>query len=107
MENKERKIIMDDERLINIASHQEQILTLKEIKQQIEDCPKEDVKFKIETKHWLGLYHPTYSKRTDKWKIDKASAMLILDMAIKVEKQKINNLIDIEIKERMKDRGLI
>lgn len=91
---------MNEERMTTIASHQQRLQDLVQIKERIEKSDSEKIRFKIETKHWYGYAEPIKVKTKDTLQLDKYTAKLILDIATKIEKQKIDNLIDIEIEER-------
>lgn len=85
---------MEDKIANEIALHQASINELLEIKNNIETTSTNDVRFKIETKHWYGYSEPFLYKRKDKLKISIYTMKLILNEAIKNEKEKINLLID-------------
>lgn len=98
---------MEKELDIAIAKHQQRIQDLKEIQERIKDSETEKIRFKVESKHWHGYSEPILCKVKNKILIDKYTAKLILDIAIKVEKQKRDNLIDIEIiKRKVKKRKM-
>ena len=72
-----------------IALHQMSINELKEIKHRVETTESEDVRFRIETKHWYGYSEPFIAKNKDKLEISVYTMTLILDEAIKKEKERI------------------
>lgn len=83
-----------------IALHQMSINELLEIKHRIETTNTDDVRFRIETKHWYGYSEPFLFKRKDKLEISVYTMKLILDEAITKEKERIDKLIDTEIENR-------
>ena len=73
-----------------IALHQMSINELKEIKHRVETTESEDVRFRIETKHWYGYSEPFIAKNKDKLEISVYTMKLILDEAIKNKCRKEN-----------------
>lgn len=89
-----------------IVSHQTTINELKEIKHNIEQSMGENVEVKvsIETKHIIGFgFDRGISKRKKTLSISNYTMNLLLDEAIKKEKERIDKLIDMEIENRMKE----
>lgn len=84
----------------SIALHQGTIETLKKIKERVETSETENIRIKIETKHWYGFSEPFLAKEKHKIETTKYSANLLLDTAIKIEKERIDKLIDMEIEKR-------
>ena len=84
----------------SIALHQMSINELLEIKYRVETTNTDDVRFRIETKHWYGYSEPFLFKRKDKLEISVYTMKLILDEAVTKEKERINKLIDMEIENR-------
>ena len=84
----------------SIVLHQGTIETLKKIKERVETSETEDIRIKIETKHWYGFSEPFLAKERHKIETTKYSANLLLDTAIKIEKERIDKLIDMEIEKR-------
>lgn len=89
-----------------IALHQMSINELKEIKHRVETTESEDVRFRIETKHWYGYSEPFIAKNKDKLEISVYTMNLILDEAIKKEKEKIDSLINIEIENKCRKENI-
>lgn len=90
-----------DEKISNtIALHQMAINELKEIKHRVETTATDDIRFRIETKHWYGYSEPFIAKTRDKLEISTYTMLLILDEAITKEKERIDKLIDMEIKRK-------
>lgn len=84
-----------------IALHQMSINELNEIKHRIETTATDDIRFRVETKHWYGYSEPFLAKSKDKLEISVYTMNLILDEAISKEKERINKLIDMEIENRV------
>lgn len=90
-----------DEKISNtIALHQMAINELKEIKHRVETTETDDIRFRIETKHWYGYSEPFIAKTRDKLEVSTYTMLLILDEAITKEKERIDKLIDMEIKRK-------
>lgn len=85
-----------------IALHQMSINELLEIKHRVETTDTDDVRFRIETKHWYGYSEPFLNKIKDKLEISVYTMKLILDEAINKEREKIDKLIDMQINEKLK-----
>lgn len=80
-----------------IALHQMSINELNEIKHRIKTTATDDIRFRVETKHWYGYSEPFLAKSKDKLEISVYTMNLILDEVISKEKERINKLIDMEI----------
>ena len=94
---------MNDKILNSIALHQMSIKELLEIKHRVETTNTDDVRVRIETKHWYDYPQPFLSKSKDKLEISVYTMKLILDEVIAKEKEKIDKLIDMEIERRLKN----
>lgn len=91
-----------DEKIINtIALHQMTIKELEEIKKVVEDNTQDDVKFIIQTRHLAALLDVHIIKRKTQLDISNYTMNLVLDEAIKQEKEKIDKLIDMEVDTRI------
>lgn len=91
-----------NEKLINsIASHQHSIKELKKLKEYVNDNVQDNVNFIIETRHLIGYFDINVIKRKTKVDVSNYTMNLILDEAIKKEKEKIDKLIDIEVNSRI------
>ena len=88
-----------------IALHQGTIETLKKIKERVETSETEEIRFKVETKHWYGFSEPFLVKEKHKIETTKYSATVLLETAIKIEKEKIDKLIDMEIEKRKENKA--
>ena len=86
----------------SIALHQNTIITLENIKERVETSETENIRIKIETKHWYGFSEPFLAKEKHKIDTSKYSAKILLDTAIKMERERIDKLIDMEIEKRAK-----
>lgn len=90
---------MEDKIGNSIFVHQMAINQLQEIKERVKKINRDEVILKIQTKHWYG-YAAKEIMNTDKFKISKYTMYLILEEAIKKERERINKLIDLEILKR-------
>lgn len=88
----------------SIALHQQTIYEIEEIKERIKISKTDNIRFRVETKHLYGYSEPFLSTDYHKLNISKYTMQLILDEAIKKEKEKIDKLIDMEIENR-KQKG--
>ena len=92
-----------EEKICNtIALCQMSINELKGIKKRLEDNCTDNVKFIIQTREFNPIDLATF-KRKHKLNISTYTMNLILDEAIKKEKERIDKLIDMEIERRMKE----
>ena len=88
-----------------IALHQQRIRELKEIREHVDASNTENIRFRIETKHWYGYSINSHERKIkDKIQLSKSTANLILDTAIELEKKEINKLIDILIEKRTEQK---
>lgn len=85
----------------SIALRQMTINELKEIKHNIEQSVDENVKFSIETRHIIG-FDIGILKKKKTLPISNYTMKLLLDEAIRKEKERINKLIDMEIERKLK-----
>lgn len=97
-----------EEKISNtIFIHQQTIHELEKLKDKVRKSIS-NVRFRIETKHWYGYGIDT---RTETGKsilnLSKATIEIVLEEAIRKEKEKIDKLIDMEIERRRTshDRG--
>ena len=92
-----------EEKICNtIALCQMSINELKGIKKKLEDNCTDNVKFIIQTREFNPIDLATF-RRKHKLDISTYTMNLILDEAIRKEKEKIDKLIDMEIERRMKE----
>lgn len=90
------------EKIVNsIALRQMTINELKEIKHNIEQSVDKNVKFSIETRHIIG-FDIGILKKKKTLPISNYTMKLLLDEAIRKEKERINKLIDMEIERKLK-----
>ena len=92
-----------EEKICNtIALCQMSINELRNIKKKLEDNCTDNVKFIIQTREFNPIELATF-KRKHKLDISTYTMNLILDEAIRKEKERIDKLIDMEIERRMKE----
>ena len=85
----------------SIALRQMAINELKEIKHNIEQSVDKNVKFSIETRHIIGFDIGILEKKKT-LPISNYTMKLLLDEAIRKEKERIDKLIDMEIERKLK-----
>ena len=85
-----------------IALCQMSINELRNIKKKLEDNCTDNVKFMIQTREFNPIDLATF-RRKHKLDISTYTMNLILDEAIRKEKERIDKLIDMEIERRMKE----
>ena len=88
----------------SIVLHQENIEGFKKMKAIIEASETEILRIDIQTKHWYGYFEPTLLKHHNKIELQKYSVLTLLGTAIKIEQERINKIIDMEIEKRQKQR---
>ena len=92
-----------EEKICNtIALCQMSINELRNIKKKLEDNCTDNVKFIIQTREFNPIELATF-RRKRKLDISTYTMNLILDEAIRKEKERIDKLIDMEIERRMKE----
>ena len=92
-----------EEKICNtIALCQMSINELRNIKKRLEDNCTDNVKFIIQTREFNPIDLATF-RRKHKLDISTYTMNLILDEAIRKEKERIDKLIDMEIERRMKE----
>ena len=92
-----------EEKICNtIALCQMSINELRDIKKRLEDNCTDNVKFIIQTREFNPIELATF-RRKHKLDISTYTMNLILDEAIRKEKERIDKLIDMEIERRMKE----
>ena len=95
MSNKEERIYD------SIAKCQQTILELEELNSRIMGSEGENVRFRIETKHWYGYgIDMHFGKERRILDISKYTMYAIIKSAIKRQKERINSFINDIIKER-------
>lgn len=87
----------------SIVLHQTVIKELKELKCRLEDNCADNVKFIIQTREFNPIELATF-KHKRKLDISTYTMNLILDDAIRKEKERIDKLIDMEIERHMKSK---
>lgn len=97
----------EEEKINNtIALKVMSIEELKRVKEKVEKTQGDNVRFKVETKHWYGYSEPFLAKDKDVLNISKYTMQLILEEAINKEKERINKLTDkiIELRRASNDK---
>ena len=85
-----------------ISLCQMSINELKDIKKKLEDNCTDNVKFIVQTREFDPINFATF-KRKCKLDVSIHTMNLILDEAIRKEKERIDKLIDMEIERRIKE----
>ena len=85
----------------SIALRQMTINELKEIKHNIEQSVDENVKFSIETRHIIGFDIGILKKKKTLTN-SNYTMKILLDEAIRKEKERIDKLIDMGIERKLK-----
>lgn len=92
---------MDIDKIENsIAQHYITIEELKKVKERVEASETEDIRIKIETKHWYGYSESHLAKEKHKLNINKYTAQILVEAAMNAEKAHIDKLIDMEIEAK-------
>lgn len=89
----------------SIVLHQGTIMNLEKIKKAVEESETDNIRFKIETQHWYGFSEPFLGKQKHKLYMSKYSTNVLLETAIKLERERIDKLIDMEIEKRRSLKG--
>jgi hypothetical protein len=88
----------------SIALHQATINELKEIQDKVTKNIDSTVRFRIETRQIFKCWEPYITKCKDKLDLSPHTVLVILDEAVKLERDRINKLIDMEIENRIKNK---
>lgn len=92
---------MEIEKLHNtIALKQQNINDIEKILKRVKESETEDIRIKIETKHWYSYSEPHLGKEQHKLYANKDAIISVLESAIERERTYINKCIDIEIEQR-------
>ena len=78
----------------DIANAQEQINELKELKEYINKSETEDIRVKIETKHWHGYCEKALLTKRHRLFTSKDTMQTLIDTAIALKNKEIDNFID-------------
>lgn len=92
---------MEDKIANSIAQHQGVINELELIKERVKKNIDSTVRFRIETRQIFKSWEPYIARCKDKMDISPDTMIAILDEAMKVERERINKLIDMEIDKRI------
>ncbi len=91
---------MEDKISNSIALYQCCINELEELKKRVQTSETEDIRFIIKTKHWYGYSEPFLGKEKTRIDISKYTMEVVIDEAINKQRERINQLIDMEIENR-------
>lgn len=80
------------------------ILELEHIKKRIDKSTSEDIRVKIQTKHWFGYTEPFISIENHKIYIQKETMSKIINEMIKQERANLNNYVKERYNENNKKR---
>lgn len=95
---------MEDKIANSIALHQMAIEEIREIKRNVKENIDDTVRFDIRTRLMFKCWEPYITRIKNKLEVSPRTMFLILDGLEKYEKREIDKLIDIEIKNRLKDK---
>ena len=91
-----------NEKISNTIALKQQIINeLEKLSLDVEESVTNDIRFRIETKHWYGYSEPFLKKDRHILDVSKDTMQSILSSAIEKEKEKIEKLIDMEIQKRI------
>lgn len=94
---------MEIEKLHNTIALKQQIINdIEKILERVKESKTEDIRVKIETKHWYGYSEPHLGKEQHRLYVNKEVIISVLENAIEIERTYINKCIDIEIEQRVK-----
>ena len=92
---------MSEEEIYNyISENQNNIETIKKIKERVALSETEQIRVKIETKHWYGFSEPFLSKEKHTIETTKKLMQEILDGVMNRAKKEVDLSIDLLIKKR-------
>lgn len=90
-----------NEKISNTIALKQQIINeLEKLSLDVEESVTNDIRFRIETKHWYGYSEPFLKKDRHILDVSKDTMQSIINSAIEKEKERIEKLIDMEIKEK-------
>ena len=90
----------EDEIYDYIAQRKEEIELIKKMKERIATSETEEIRVKIQTKHWYGFSEPFLIKENQKIISTKKVMLRLLDEMKKEAKSEINLSIDLLIEKR-------
>ena len=93
---------MDDKIANSIALHQMTIKEVRGIKRNIKENIDDTVRFDIRTRLIFKRWEPYITVIKNKLEVSPRTMLLILDEVEKKEKERIDELIDMEIEKRIK-----
>lgn len=83
-----------------ISENQNNIEIVKKIKERVASSETEEIRVKIETKHWYGFSEPFLGKEKHTIITTKKTMQEILDEVVNRAKKEINLSIDLLIEKR-------
>lgn len=92
---------MNDKISNTIAIKQQIINELEKLSLDVKESVTNDIRFRIETKHWYGYSEPFLKKDRHILDVSKDTMQSIINSAIEKEKERIEKLIDMEIQKRI------
>lgn len=92
---------MKDKITNSIVLHQTAINELQNLKEVIKESTGREVDFIIKTKHFDFISLASYSRK-DKLELSNYTINLLIDEAIKKERNRIDKLIDMEVEKKLK-----
>lgn len=95
---------MEDKIGNTIAKHQRIINELASLLYDIKESGTENIRFRIETKHWYGFSEPILKTDRHILNLSKDTMQSIINLAIEKETERIDKCIDMEIEKRGKER---
>lgn len=95
---------MDDKIANSIALHQMTIEEVREIKRNVKENIDDTVRFDIRTRRIFKRWEPYITVIKNKLEVSPRTMLLILYEVEKKEKERIDELIDIEIANRSKSK---
>jgi len=91
-----------DEKISNTIALKQQIINeLEKLSLDVKESVTNNIRFRIETKHWYGYSEPFLKKDRHILDVSKDTMQSIINSAIEKEKEGIEKLIDIEIQKRI------
>lgn len=90
---------MNDKISNTIAIKQQIINELEKLSLDVKESVTNDIRFRIETKHWYGYSEPFLKKDRHILDVSKDTMQSIINSAIEKEKERIEKLIDMEIQK--------
>lgn len=81
------------------------IYELEELKRKVSESISENVRFRIETKHWYGyVLDENIQKEKSVLDLSKYTMEILIDSAIEKQRKRIDKLINEELRRRKNER---